>query len=74
MPDATTQLEEIKARIDALVRQAAEGELYLPEVGRVKIMGLMLDGVLMDTRKRDRRAGAVPMGGMDNSVPAGDRA
>ncbi|XXJ19979.1 hypothetical protein ACR42D_10620 [Desulfovibrio caledoniensis] len=77
MPDATTQLEEIKARIDMLVADAADPRtgVHLPEVGRVLVAGVLLDGVIKDTRKRDRRgSGSVPRGGMDNSVPAGDRA
>jgi len=57
MPDATTQLEAIKAAIDKLAADAADPKsgVYLPEVGRVLVAGLFLDGVLKDTRKRDRR-------------------
>lgn len=73
MDDATDRLEMIREQIEALAVDAEKGRVYLPEVGRVKSAGLLVGSVIEGRKRGDRRVPA-SMGGMDRSVPAGDRA
>ncbi|MGE4193058.1 MAG: hypothetical protein AB7E51_06695 [Pseudodesulfovibrio sp.] len=74
MQDVTARIEEAQEILGKLVDDAEAGLVRLPELPRVKIAGLLLEGILEGTRRRERRRGSIPRGGLDNSVPAGDRA
>jgi hypothetical protein len=75
MNDATAQLERIMDAINQLAADANDtgSGVTLPEIGRVLSAKLLLESVLKDTRRRERRKGPAPRWGMDKSVPAGDR-
>ena len=72
MHDATERLNEIREQIEALAADAIAGRVYLPEVGRVQSAGLLV-GSVIEGRQRSCRRVPVGLGGMDRSVPAGDR-
>lgn len=73
MHDATARLEEIRELTEALAADALAGRVYLPEVGRVQSAGLLV-GSIIEGRRRSLRRVPATLGGMDRSVPAGDRA
>lgn len=73
MNDATGRLEKIVDDIERLATAAEANAVRLPEIGRVLSAKLLLESVLVNTRRRERRSGPAPRWGMDNSVPAGDR-
>ncbi len=75
MQDATERLDEIVDKVEALVADAEAKLVYLPGVGRVGVAGNLLKGVLEETLMRERQIArlAARPGGMDHSVPKGDR-
>jgi len=73
--DVAARLERIELELCGLIEDVESGRAYLPEVGKVGVARLLVGGAMRSVRKRAERIAdmAGQAGGMDHSLPAGDR-
>lgn len=75
MTDATDRIQDIERQLAKLLKDARNGVVHLPEHGRIGLAHRFLEGVLDERIIKAQRVSAMVAGrgGMDHSVPAGDR-
>jgi hypothetical protein len=75
MRSGTERLEGIVEEIESLVSDAREGRVHLRNAGRIGCYGVVLRSILKAEEQASAAAAAraARPGGLDHSVPAGDR-
>lgn len=74
MMSVTDRLEIIANELDGLLEEHKSGTAQVPDAGRMVCVAVTLKAIVAEQRKRERRIALnMATGGMDHSIPMGDR-